>query len=30
MENLELLASEAEMAVEQAADVASLDQVRVE
>jgi len=30
MENLELLASEAEKAVNQAADVASLDQVRVE
>jgi phenylalanyl-tRNA synthetase alpha chain len=30
MENLELLASEAEKAVDQAADVASLDQVRVE
>ena len=30
MENLELLANEAEKAVDQAADVASLDQVRVE
>ena len=30
MENLELLASEAEKAVEEAADVSSLDQVRVE
>ena len=30
MENLELLTSEAEKAVDQAADVASLDQVRVE
>jgi phenylalanyl-tRNA synthetase alpha chain len=30
MENLELLASEAEKAVDQAADVSSLDQVRVE
>ena len=29
MENLELLASEAEKAVDQAADVASLDLVRV-
>ena len=30
MENLELLASEAEKAVDQAADISSLDEVRVE